>query len=111
AAFGRPLRYVVADDLRAVALRIMFYVLDRDAEAGEEAVVAEVIHRRFIGGEIERGDLGCLGLVAELGLRPLADELAGLEVVGADVGVGGGRRIERRIEGDDDDAGLAGLPD
>ena len=50
-------------------------------------------------------------LVAELGLRPLADQLARLEVVGGDIGVGGGHGIERRVEGDDDDAGVARLLD
>ena len=85
AALGRALRDVGADDLRAVALRVVLRILDRDAEAGEEAVVAQIVDRRLVGGEVERGDLGGLGLVAERRLRPLADQFAGLEVVGGEI--------------------------
>ncbi len=99
AALGRALRDVGADDLRAVALRVVLGILDRDAEAGEEAVVALVVDRRLVGGEVEGGDLGGLRLVAERRLRPLADQLARLEVVGADIGVGGVGRIERQCRG------------
>ena len=42
-------------------------------------------------------------------LGPLADQLAGLEVVGGEIGVGGGDRVERRVERDDEDAGVARL--
>ena len=53
--------------------------------------------------------LALLGLVAERALRPLADQFAGLEVVGGEQRVGGVDRIERRVERDDDDAGVARL--
>ena len=50
-------------------------------------------------------------LVAERGLRPFADQFAGLEIVGGEGGVGGVDRIERRVERDDQKAGLARLLD
>ena len=84
AAFGRALRHVGADDLRAVARREMLRVLDLDAEAVEEAVVAQIVDRRLVGGEVERGDLGGRRLVAERALGPCADQLAGLEIVGGE---------------------------
>ena len=53
--------------------------------------------------------LALRGLVAERALGPLADQLAGLEVVGGEQRVGGVDRIERRVERDDEDAGVARL--
>ena len=46
-------------------MREVLRILDRDAEAGEEAVVAEIVDRRLVGVEVERGDLG-----ASLALSP-----------------------------------------
>ena len=38
----------------------------------EEAIVAQIVDRRLVGGEVERGDLGGLGLVAERRPSPTA---------------------------------------
>ena len=65
----------------------------------------------WLAVEVEEGDLGVLGLVAERGLGPRADQLAGLEVVGGEGRVGGVDRIERRVERDHQDAGVARLLD
>src|SRR6185312_8444708 len=78
AAFGGAFRIVGAYDLRAVALGIVLGILDLDPEAGEEAVVTQIVDGRLVGRQVERGDLGVLGLVAERPLGPLADEFAGL---------------------------------
>src|SRR6185437_4270766 len=111
AAFGGAFRIVRAYDLRAVALGIVLGILDLDPEAGEEAVVTQIIDGRLVGRQVERRDLGVLGLVAERPLGPLADAFAGLEIVGGEIGVRRRDRIERSVERDDHDAGLAGLLD
>ncbi len=54
-------------------------------------------------------DLGVRGLVAERGRGPLADQLAGLEVVGGEGRVGRVDRVERRVERDHQKAGVARL--
>jgi hypothetical protein len=46
-------------------------------------------------------------LVAQRRGGPLADQLAGLEVVGGEGRVGGVDRVERRVERDDQQAGIA----
>jgi len=89
----------------------VLWIFDRDTKAGEEAVVAQIVDRRLVGGEIEGCNLCRLGLVAEGSLRPLAYQFARLEVVGGEIGVCGVDGIERRVEGDDEDAGLAGFFD
>ena len=66
----------------------MLLVLDRDAEPVEEAVVTQIVDGGLVGGEVERGDLGASGLVAERRFRPLTDQLAGLIIVGRKEGVG-----------------------
>ena len=55
--------------------------------------------------------LASAGLVAERCLRPLADELASLAVVGRKRRRGRIHRIERRVEHDDHQAGVARLLD
>ena len=73
--------------------------------------MAQIVDSWLVSGEIEGGDLGRLGLVAEGPLRPLADQFARLEIVGGEIGVGGVDGVERRVEGDDENAGLAGFFD
>jgi hypothetical protein len=57
--------------------------------------------------QVEHRDLGVGGLVAQRRCGPLADQQAGLEVVGGEGGVGGVDRVERRVERDDQNAGVA----
>ena len=45
-------------------------VLHVDAEACHEALVAQIVDGRLVGGEVEEDDLGVLGLVAERRLAP-----------------------------------------
>jgi hypothetical protein len=66
----------------------------------QEALVAQHADGRLADGEVEHADLGVGGLVAEGGGSPLADQFAGLEVVGREGRVGGVDRIERRVERD-----------
>ena len=61
--------------------------------------------------EVEEGDLGVGRLVAQRPLGPFADQLAGLEIVGGEGRVGGVDRVERRVERDDQQAGVARLLD
>ena len=56
-------------------------------------------------------DLGVGRLVAQLGGGPLADQFAGLEVVGGEGRVGRVDRIERRVERDHQQARVARLLD
>ena len=66
-----------------------FVVGDLDAEPVEKSVMAEVIDRRLVGGEIERRDLGGLHAIGtERCLGPFADEFTGLEIVGREGRVG-----------------------
>ena len=91
AAFRRALGHVGADDLRAVAHRVVLRILDRDAEAGRGSHCG-ADSRRWAGWGRDRAWRSWrLGLVAERALRPLADQFAGLEVVGGEIGVGGRR--------------------
>ena len=55
--------------------------------------------------------MASLALSPSVPLRPLADQPAGLAVVGGEGGVGGVHRIERRVEHDDHQAGVARLLD
>ena len=59
--------------------------------------------------EVEEGDLGVRRLVAELRLRPVADQQARLEVVGGEGRIGRVDRIQRRVERDHQDARVARL--
>ena len=65
----------------------------------------------WIRRQVEEADLGVLGLVAQRGRGPGADQLAGLKIVGGKGRVGGIERIERRVERDDQNAGIACLLD
>ena len=76
-----------------------------------EALVAQEVDGRLVGGEVEEDDLGVLGLVAQRAVGPLADQLAGLAVVGGEGRVGRIHRIERRVEHDDHEPGVARLLD
>ena len=77
----------------------------------EEPVVAQIVDGRLVGREIERRDLRARGLVAKGFLGPFADQLAGLEVVGGEVGVGCRDRVERGVERNDEHPGLTCLLD
>ena len=94
-----------------VLVAVLVRVLHVDAEALHEALVAQVVDGRLVGGEVEEHDLGVRRRVAERALRPLADQPAGLAVVGGEGGVGRVHRIERRVEHDDHQAGVARLLD
>ena len=63
------------------------------------------------GVRSRKRDLGILGLVAERGGGPLADQLAGQQVVGGEGRVGSVGRLKRRVERDDQQAGVARLLD
>ena len=107
APFGR----LVADDLVVAALAagvlaglglvaVLGLVGRVDAHAGQEALVAVDVHRDdLVVEQVEHGDGGLLA-VQRAG-RPLADELAGLEVVGGEGDVDDIGRIRRRVQGDD----------
>ena len=83
--------------------------LDVDAEALQEALVALDVDRHALGAEVEHGDLRVLAVLVELRLGPLADQLAGLVVVGRERRVGGVRRLGLRVERDDEQPGLTRL--
>ena len=61
AAFVRARGDVGADDLRAVARGEVLGILDLDAEAGEEAIVAQIVDGRLVGG---RSSVAILALAA-----------------------------------------------
>ena len=77
--------------------------------AFQEAGVAQHVDRNVVLVDVEHGDVRVLGLVAQLRLRPLTIQHAGLEIVGRE------RRVlrvviaERGVERDDQQAGRAGL--
>lgn len=99
----------MADDAAVVFVADLVRVLRVDAEAHHEALVAQNVDRRLRRRQVEEADFGVLGLVAEGFLGPLADQLAGEQVVGGEGGVGGIGRLERRVERDDQQTGVAGL--
>ncbi len=101
AAFLVAVRHVMADDALIIFIADLVRVLRVDAEADHEALVAQNVDRRLRRRQVEEADLGVLGLVAERFLGPLADQLAGEQVVGGEGGVGGIGRLERRVERDD----------
>ena len=91
----------------AVPVRI-FHI---DAEAFHEALVTQVIHGGLVHRQIEHGDLGVGGLVAERTRSPLADQSSGLAIIGGKGRVGGINRIKRSVEHDDQQAGVTRLLD
>ena len=101
--------HVVADDARIVLVADLVGILGVDAEACHEALVAQHVDRRLRRAEIEQRDLGVRRLVAQLRRGPLADQPAGLEVVGGEGGVGGVGRVERGVERDHQNALVARL--
>ena len=109
AAVGRSERAFVADDAAVLLGAEHLPVRHVDAEAREEAGVAQHVDRNVVLVDVEHGDVGVLGLVAELRLRPLADQYAGLEIVGREGRVLRVLVAERRVERDDEDAGGARL--
>ena len=82
AALGRTRCHVRADDLRAIAHCVVLLILNRDAEAGQKAIVAKIVDCWFVRCQIEGGNLGGSRFVAERRLSPSADQLAGFEIVG-----------------------------
>ena len=79
-----------------------------DAQARQEALVPVVVNRDdLVVKEIDEGN-GRLFPV-QLGRGPLADQLAGGEVVGGERDVGGVCRVRRRVQGDDEEPGVLGL--
>ncbi len=111
AAFLVARGHVVADNAGIVLVAPAVRILHVDAEAGEEALVAQHADRRLADGEIEHGDLRVGCGIAQGRLRPLADQLARLEVVGGERRVGRVDRLQGRVEGDHQDAGIARLLD
>src|SRR5436309_2524948 len=88
----------VAADLLAGLAQLVALGLGRgEAKALEEAVVALRAHR-VAGEQIERGDPGRLAAQRRLGV--LADEHAGLVVVGGEQRVGGLGRVGRAVQRD-----------
>ena len=80
-------------------VRIVLRILDIDAEALHEALVAQIVDRRLVGGEVEKHDVGVLGFVAEGALGPGADQFAGLKVICGKGRIGSVDRIERTANG------------
>ena len=106
--FGAALGHVVADDAQVVLVADHPLVADVDAEALEEPLVPGDVDGDLVRVEIEHGDprLGARRL--ERRLRPLADQLAGPEVVGGERGVGASAGSSWGVEGDHEQTGLAG---
>jgi hypothetical protein len=98
----------MADDARVVLVADVGGILHVDPEAHHEALVAQDVHGRLGGREVEEGDARVRGLGAQRRRGPGADQAAGLEVVGGEGRVCRIRRIERRVERDHENAGLAG---
>ena len=86
-------------------------ILDVDAEALHEALVAQHVDRRLRLAVRSRKAILASAALSPSVLGPLADQLAGLEVVGREGRVGGVDRLERRVERDHQDAGVARLLD
>ena len=111
---GRPLQAVFHRGLPLglIALRVLAAhdagIAVLDAETLQEAVVAQLADGDP-GREIERGDPG--RLAGHRGPGILADQHAGLEIVGGEQRVGCALRIGRRIERDHEHAGIARLLD
>ena len=99
----------MAGDARIVLVADLVRVLHVDAEAFHHALVAQHVDGDLLGVDVEEADDGVLGLVAERGGGPLADQDAGLLVVGGEGHVGFGDGLERGVERDDEDAGSACL--
>ncbi len=99
----------MADDARVILVADLVDVLHVDAEALHEALVAQNVDRRLRGRQIEEGDLGVLGGIAERCGGPLADQFAGEQVVGGKGHVGAVERLQRRVERDDQQAGFTRL--
>jgi hypothetical protein len=97
----------VAGDALVVSSPITLASAGVDAEARHEALVAQDVHGGLAHVEVEEGDLGVGGLLAERRRGPLADQLARAEVVGGERRVGRVDRVERRVERDDEDARVA----
>ncbi|MCY1296667.1 hypothetical protein D9M70_460650 [compost metagenome] len=102
---------VVADDARIIFVADLVRILRVDAEAHHEALVAQDVDRRLRRRQIEEADLGGLGTVTHGGSGPLADELAGNQVVSGEGRIGSRCRIERRIERDHQKTGFLRLLD
>ena len=99
----------MADDARVSLVAPFVRVTEVDAEALQEALVAQDVDGRLRDGEIQHCNLGIGRLVAKLGLRPLADEKTGLEVVGSEGRISCVDRVERGIERNHQHAGIAGV--
>ena len=80
-----------------------------DAKALEEAGIAQHVDRDVVLVDVEHADMGVSGLVAKLGLGPLADQEAGFEVVGREGHVLRVLVGERGVERNDQHAASAGL--
>src|ERR1700704_491251 len=104
-------RDIMSDDAGILLVADPGGIADIDAEALEEALIAGDGDRDLIHIEIEQGDLGRRCLRAQGLGGPLADQLAGPEIIGGEGDVRRGRRIERRVERDHQNAGGAGLRD
>ena len=91
---------IVADDPRIVLVAHHAHILDVHAEALEEALIAQDVDADLRLVEVEQGDLRVSGGIAHLGGGPLADQIAGHEIVGGEGGIGGVDGIERGVEGD-----------
>ena len=97
-----------ADHLGVLAELVALRVGRRQAEALQEAVVA-LRADRVAGEQVERDDLGRLAAERRLGV--LADQHAGLVVVGGEERVGGVGRVGRAVERDHHHALVARLLD
>ena len=80
-----------------------------DAEAGQEALVAQNVHGRLAHVQVQRRDLRVFRVVAQLCPCPLTDQKTGKVVVGREGRVGRVDRAQGRVQRDDEDARVAGL--
>ena len=87
-----PIAVGHADDLGGAGQLVGLGVIGLQAEAAHETVVALRAHR-VAGEQVQRGDLG--GLAAQGRLGVLANQHAGLVVVGGEQGVGA---VERAVQ-------------
>ena len=97
----------MADDALVGLVSVLLPVRVLDAETLREAEVAHAVHGGLIDERVDISDAGVFGLIAERLGRPFPDQFTGLEIVGREGRVGGAGRIERRVERDHQNSGLA----
>lgn len=100
AALFRAVGHVVADDARVALVAAAVGVGLVDAETFQKTLIAQDADRGLRDVDVQHPDTRVVRGVAQLRLRPPADQLAGEEVVGGERGVGGVDGGRRRVQRD-----------